>query len=260
ARKAASASPGRPPRGSGPGRGGSVRPLPARSRALLRALAALAFAGVAVWLLYGSPWLRVEHVSVSGPRGLVPEQVRAAAAVPGGAPLASVDTDAIEGRLRRALPRIDSVEAVRSWPHGIGLEVTEREPVLLVRQGGEYVEVDAGGVRYATVDTAPAGVPLLRLPAGRSPTLRRFDADRLTREAVDVVAGLPKRIGRDLRSVDVRSYDSLTLELADGRTVSWGSGEEDEAKARALLALMKAVPGARSFDVSAPSAPAAYRS
>jgi cell division protein FtsQ len=260
AKRAAGASPGRSPKGLGPERGGGVRGLPARSRALLLALAALTLAGGVLWLLYGSPWLRVEHVSVSGTRVLAPGQVRSAAAVPVGSPLASVDTGAIEGRLRRALPRIDSVEVVRSWPHGIGLEVIEREPVLLAQQGGKYTEVDVKGVRYATVDTAPAGVPLLRLPAGRSPSLRRFDADRLTREAVDVVAGLPEGIGRDLRSVRVRSYDSLTLELTGGRTVFWGSGEEGEAKRRALLALMKAVPKAGHFDVSAPSAPAASRS
>lgn len=260
AKGAAGASPGRSSTGPGPEPGGGARRFRVRPRVLFPALAALAFTGGAVWLLYGSPWLRVDHVSVSGTRVLPPEQVRSAAAVPGGSPLASVDTEAIEERLRRALPRIDSVEAVRSWPNGIGLEVTERRPVLLAQQGGKHIEVDVKGIRYATVDTAPAGVPLLHLPAGRSPSLRRFGADRLTREAVGVVTGLPERIGRDLRSVRVRSYDSLTLELADGRTVFWGSGEEREAKARALLALMKAVPKAGHFDVSAPSAPAASRS
>ncbi|MCQ0022369.1 FtsQ-type POTRA domain-containing protein [Streptomyces somaliensis DSM 40738] len=257
---AAGAPPGRRSKGSGPERGGGARRLPPRPRALLLALAALAFAGGAVWLLYGSPWLRVESVSVSGTRALTPAEVRSAAAVPVGSPLASVDTDAVAERLRRALPRVDSVEVVRSWPHGIGLEVVEREPVLLVRRGGRHIEVDARGVRYATVATAPAGVPLLHLPAGRSPSLRRFGAERLTREAVGVVVGLPEPVGRGLRSVRVRSYDSLTLELRGGRTVFWGSGEEREAKTRALLALMKAAPEAGHFDVSAPSAPAASRS
>ncbi|WP_149181614.1 FtsQ-type POTRA domain-containing protein [Streptomyces sp. TRM49041] len=258
------------PAGGSPGRsaqqrdpeedGGGRRRLTRRRSALLLALAALTLVGSGVWLLYGSAWLRVEDVTVSGTRVLTPGQVRSAAAAPLGAPLVSVDTDAIEERLRRKLPRIDSVDVVRSWPHGIGLEVTEREPVLLVQRGGEYIEVDAKGVRYATVGTAPAGVPLLHLSADRSPSLRRFDAGRLTREAVGVAAGLPDRIGRDLLSVRVRSYDSLTLELTGGRTVFWGSGEDREAKARALLALMKAAPKAGHFDVSAPSAPAASRS
>ncbi|KUH38888.1 MULTISPECIES: cell division protein FtsQ/DivIB [Streptomyces] len=255
ARRPAGASPGRP--SARPERGGGARGGPARPRVLLLALAAVLLAAGVLWVLYGSSWLRVERVSVSGTRVLTPGQVTAAAAVPVGAPMASVDTDAIEERLRRALPRIDSVDVVRSWPHGIGLEVTERVPVLVARQGGAYMEIDAKGTRYAMVSTAPAGVPRLHLAAGRSPSLRRFDADRLTREAVGVVGGLPGKLGRDLLSVRVRSYDSLTLELSGDRTVFWGSGEDRGAKTRSLLALMKAAPGAAHFDVSAPGAPAA---
>ena len=114
-------------------------------------------------LLYGSTWLRVERrVRLRHP-GAHPRQVREAAAVPVGEPLVSVDTDAVEARLRRKLPRIDSVEVVRSWPHGIGLKVTERTPVLLIEKGGKFVEVDDEGVRFATVARAPKGVPLLEL-------------------------------------------------------------------------------------------------
>ncbi|GAA4923301.1 cell division protein FtsQ/DivIB [Streptomyces coeruleoprunus] len=251
------ASSDRPPGGTAPDTEDRRR-IP--GRLLLLIVTALALTGGGAWLLYGSSWLRVEDVTVSGTRVLTPGQVEAAASVPVGSPLASVDTDAIEERLRHALPRIDTVNVVRSWPHGIGLEVTEREPVLLIRQGGKYIEVDAEGVRFATVTTAPKGVALLELTAVRSPSLRRFGADRLTREAVGVMAGLPGRIAREVRSVRVRSYDSLTLELTGGRTVFWGSGEQDEAKARALAALLKAAPKAGHFDVSAPSAPAASRS
>jgi cell division protein FtsQ len=56
--------------------------------------------------------------------------------------------------------------------------------------------------------------------------------------------------------VRVRSYDSITLELTGGRTVLWGSGEQEAAKAKSLTALMKAAEDAEHFDVSVPSAPA----
>ena len=71
-------------------------------------------------------------------------------------PLISVDTGAVEDRLRAALPRIDSVDVVRSWPHGIGLKVTERKPVLLIEKGGKFIEVDADGraIRHGR-DRAP---------------------------------------------------------------------------------------------------------
>ncbi|MEU9996319.1 FtsQ-type POTRA domain-containing protein [Streptomyces sp. NPDC050848] len=226
-------------------------------RLLLIALAVVLIGAGGIWALYGSTWLRVEQVSTTGTRVLTPREVEEAAAVPIGSPLVSVDTDAIEARLLRKLPRIDSVEVVRSWPHGIGLKVTERKPVLVVEKGGKFIEVDSVGTRFATVDKAPAGVPKLLLSADSAPSLRRFDEDRLLREAVGVTGELPEKIARDTRVVEVTSYDSITLELGGGRTVFWGSGEDGAVKARVLTALMKAMPKAGHFDVSAPTAPAA---
>ncbi|MFJ4470546.1 cell division protein FtsQ/DivIB [Streptomyces sp. NPDC089424] len=212
------------------------------------------------WLLYGAQWTRVERVTVSGTGVLTPTQVREAADVPVGAPLISVDTDRIETRLRRKLPRIDAVRVVRSWPHGISLKVTERTPVLLVEKGREFIEVDDEGVRFATVSETPKGVPLLELTVSRSgsaaPSHRRFGERRLVREAVRVTAAIPPAVAQDTRVVKVRSFDDISLELTGGRTVEWGSGEKGRAKARSLTALMKAASGARHFDVSVPTAPA----
>ncbi|MFI6929099.1 cell division protein FtsQ/DivIB [Streptomyces sp. NPDC050287] len=244
---------------SGPPPSRRFTPPPLRTIIILAVALALLGAGC-VWLLYGSQWLRVERVSVSGTRVLTPAQVREAADVPAGSPLISVDTDAIEARLLRKLPRIDMVEVVRSWPHEIGLKVTERTPVLLVQKGRNFVEVDDEGVRFATVSEAPKGVPALELnlsrPGSRAPSLRRFGEDRLVREAVRAARALPAAVARDTRTVKVRSYDDISLELNDRRTVAWGSGEKGAAKARTLTALMKASPDARHFDVSVPTAPA----
>ncbi|MFI9821332.1 cell division protein FtsQ/DivIB [Streptomyces sp. NPDC052013] len=221
----------------------------------------LAFTGSgAFWLLYGSDLVRAEKVSVSGTRILTPEQVREAADVPLGEPLISVDTDAIASRVSRKLPRIDTVDVDRSWPHGIVLKVTERTPVLLVQKGGKFIEVDEEGVRFATVSRAPKGVPTLELTVSRTGSaaagLRRFGEDRLVREAVRVARAVPDSVARTTRSVKVRSYDDISLELKDGRTVAWGSSEKGAAKGRTLTALMKAAPHARHFDVSVPTAPA----
>ncbi|MFI0809884.1 cell division protein FtsQ/DivIB [Streptomyces echinatus] len=229
-------------------------------RIVILVVLVLLLGGGGFWALYGSQWLRVRHVSVSGTLVLTPAEVRRAAAVPVGAPMASVDTDAIEARLRRKLPRIDTVDVVRSWPHGIGLKVIERTPVLLVRKGGNFIEVDDDGVRFATVPQAPKGVPMLELSASRkgpgAASFRRFGTGRLVRAAVRVAGDLPPSVARTTRTVQVRSYDAISLQLGDGRTVAWGSGEDGRAKARALTALMKAAPGARHFDVSVPTAPA----
>ncbi|MET3987616.1 cell division protein FtsQ [Streptomyces sp. PvR034] len=241
----------------GPGGPRSTPGRPRRGPVLLAAaLAAVLLGAGGTWALYGSSWLRVEKVTAGGTEVLTPAQVLAAAAVPIGAPLVGVDTDEIENRVRAKLPRVDTVTATRSWPHGIGLKVTERKPVLLIKKGADFVEVDASGVRFDTVAKAPAGVPVLELSAGQSPSARRFDEERLLREAVAVAGDLPKAVARETLLVKVGSYDSVVLELTRGREVVWGSGEQGEAKGRALTALLKAVPKADHFDVSAPTAPA----
>lgn len=227
-----------------------------RTLLIVIAAAVLLLGSGAVWALYGSSWLRTERVRITGVDVLSPAEVEAAAAVPMGSPLVSVDTGAIADRLRQKLPRIDSVDVVRSWPHGIGLKVTERKPVLLVKKGAKFIEVDAKGVRFATVDKAPGRVPLLELTPGRSASLRRFGSDRLVREAVRVAGDLPGGIAGDTRAVRVTSYDSVSLKLTRDREVIWGSSEEGAVKAKVLTALMKAAPKAGHFDVSAPTAPA----
>ncbi|WP_405391373.1 FtsQ-type POTRA domain-containing protein [Streptomyces sp. NBC_01102] len=236
------------------------RRLTGRVRMVLAAVAVALIAAATVWVFYGSSWLRVEQVTTSGTDVLTRAEVEAVAAVPVGAPLVSVDIESIEDRLRQKLPRIDSVDVVRSWPHGIGLKVTERQPVLLVEKGAKFIEVDAKGVRFATVDKAPGHVPLLELDTGRSASLRRFGSDRLLQEAVDVAGDLPEKLSRETETVRITSYDSVFLELTGERTVMWGSGEEGPVKARVLTALMKASPKAGHFDVSAPTAPAASKS
>ncbi|WP_329388876.1 cell division protein FtsQ/DivIB [Streptomyces sp. NBC_01716] len=240
------------PRSGRPGRR-RFRLLDRRFLLLLTSLIVLGGGGI--WLLYGSAWLRVEQVKTSGVEVLKPAEVEAVAAVPFDTPLISADTEAIERRLRQKLPRIDSVDVERSWPNGIGLKVTERKPALVIEKGAKFIEVDAKGVRFATVDKAPKGVPLLELTVDQSPSVRRFTASRLMSEAVRVWDELPGKVADATSVVKVRSYDSISLELTGGRTVMWGSGEDGGAKARALTALMKAVPDAVHFDVSAPTAP-----
>ncbi|KNB52698.1 cell division protein FtsQ/DivIB [Streptomyces caatingaensis] len=240
------------------GRSGPLAGLSRRTRLVLAAVAAALLGTAVVWALYGSGWLRATHVEVAGTEVLTADEVRAAAAVPLGEPLVSVDTDAIAGRLRAKLPRIESVDVGRSWPHGIRLEVTERQPKAILEKGGKFIEIDGMGVRFATVDRAPAKVPRLVMEApDDSPGVRHFGRARLEREGVRASASLPADVRRDTLVIRVRSYDSITVELTGGRTVVWGSGERGDAKARTLTALMKAAPGAKRFDVSAPGAPAA---
>ncbi|MCE4948021.1 MULTISPECIES: cell division protein FtsQ/DivIB [Streptomyces] len=229
---------------------------PSRRGVIIIAVLAALLGGFATWALYGSDWLRLEQVRATGTDVLTPAEVVAAAAAPVNAPLASVDTDAVRRRLLARLPRLKSVEVTRSWPHTLGLEVTERTPELLLQTNGKFEEVDAEGIRFATVSRAPKGVPLLNLSVSDSPSSRRFGTGRLLRAAVTVAGDLPAAVRKDVRTLRVRSYDSITLELAGGRTVMWGSREQGAEKAKVLAGLLKAARDAHHFDISVPSAPA----
>ncbi|WP_171171728.1 FtsQ-type POTRA domain-containing protein [Streptomyces sp. I05A-00742] len=232
--------------------------LSRRTRLVVRVVAAVLLGAGIGWVLYGSSWLRATHVEVDGVEVLTADEVREAADAPLGEPLISVDTDAIGERLRKRLPRIESVDVERDWPHGVSVEVTERQPRAILEKGGKFIEIDGMGVRFATVDRPPRKVPRLVMEApADAPGTRRFGRARLEREGVRVSASLPPDVRRDTLVIRVRSYDAITVELTGGRTVVWGSGERGEAKARSLTALMKAARGANHFDVSAPGAPAA---
>ncbi|MFE9383208.1 cell division protein FtsQ/DivIB [Streptomyces sp. NPDC007025] len=252
-----------PDSGSGGGpeeraRPGRFGPRLRRRRALaLLLLLAVPLGGFGTWVLYGSPWLRLRNVSVTGTRVLSEADVSRAAAAPEGAPLITVDRAALQDRVRRALPRVREVAAERSWPHGLTLTVTERRPALVMEKADDYVEVDSEGVRFATAGKPPKGVPLLVLAPRRAADERYFSSGRLRREAARATAALPESVRRATRTVRVRSFDDITLELTGDRTVRWGSAERGRAKAAALTALMKAAEDATHFDVTAPSAPAA---
>ncbi|WP_369200864.1 cell division protein FtsQ/DivIB [Streptomyces sp. PU-14G] len=253
--------------GPGPGRGeGSQRPprwarlgarVPRRRTLVLTLALVLPLGGFGTWALYGSPWLRAESVSVDGIRALTRSEVTRAAAVPLGEPLISVDKGAVQRRVRAALPRVREVAAERTWPHGIALTVTERRPELVMEKAGKYVEVDAEGVRFATEDKPPKGVPLLAVEPKKDAAERYFSARRLRKEAARVATSLPDAVQDATRLVKVRSYDDITVRLTGDRTVRWGSAERGKAKATALTALMKAAEDATHFDVTVPSAPAA---
>ncbi|SFF20015.1 cell division protein FtsQ [Actinacidiphila alni] len=245
--------------GALPGTGGP-RPqltLPTRRTAILVLVVLAVLVGFGTWAVYGSSWFRADKVSVSGNKVLTRQQIESAAAVPLDGPLISVDTGAVRKRLLKALPRIDQVDVERSWPHTIRVKVTERTASAVLKSGAKFTEVDAGGVRFATVDSAPHGVPLVQLTPDQSPSLRHFGTKTLLRAAIAVAADLPDSLDGQATAIRVRSYDGITVELSRGRSVMWGSAEQGARKAEVLSALLKAEPHASHYDVSAPTAPAA---
>jgi cell division protein FtsQ len=199
-----------------------------------------------VWLVAFSSVLGVRTVTVVGARTVSAEQVRAAAGIRAGAPLARLDLAAIRSRLSAVAP-IRTVTVSRSYPASVTIRITERvaigyRPAGDGVDGGQELLVDRDNVAFRTVASAPAHLPRLVVPADGAPSMA----------AAAVAGALPGKILKSLSSISAPSEESVTLTLRDGRTVLWGGTDRSADKAR-LLSVLLGRPG-RYFDLSDPSA------
>jgi cell division protein FtsQ len=218
-------------------------------RYLVVLIALVLVAGFGIWAAYFSSWLSVQGVDIAGVSGsttLTKGQVRRAAAVPTGGPLLRADLDAVRRRVA-ALAPVRSVDVTREWPDQVRVVVTERVPVAVIEIGGQLHALDADGVVFSSYHSAPAGLPRVSTPAGT-------DAAAL-RQATEVVTALPRDLAERVDHVEVTSVDEISLALAAGQTVQWGSAADSATKAEVLAALLKAQPHATAYDVSVPGQP-----
>ena len=217
-----------------------------------RGLAVLLFVvGVAAgggWLVFFSSVLRVEGVDVEGTRLLNPGLVRRAAEVPVGEPLATAPLDAIEARVR-SLAAVKSADVSRSWPGTVRIDVVERRAVAVVERDGQIRGVDDEGVLFRRYRSQPADLPVVRITAAT-----RSDA---LAEAAKVIDALPDDLASRVDHLAVRTVDSISLELRNGKTVFWGSADESDTKAEVLDVLLRQK--ASVYDVSVPGQPTIRR-
>ena len=215
-------------------------------RRVVVAVLLLALVAAAGWLVFFSPVLAVSGVQVTGSRVLSPDVVRRAASVPLGTPVATVDLDAISARVDQ-LPAVKSVDVSRSWPDRVRIDVTERTAVAVV-QGGPGAPlrgVDREGVLFRQFPTKPHALPMLRMGD-------RTGTEALA-EAAAVAGSLPVGLARKVRYVEVRTVDTISLELRSGKQVRWGSADDSADKARVLERLLGVK--ASFYDVSVPGQP-----
>ncbi|MDN4173037.1 FtsQ-type POTRA domain-containing protein [Nocardioides sp. SOB77] len=216
-----------------------------RWRLLLALVLVVALVAGGVWLVLFSDRLAVQGVEVRGTGTLSSGEVRAAADVPTGEPLATLDLGAIASRVETLAP-VRSVDVSRQWPDSVLIAVEERTPVAVVSIGGEFRGLDAEGVVFDRFRQAPAGLPRVEVAADV--------ADDALVEAAAVVAALPGDLAAKVDHVEVRTVDQVSLALRDGRTVRWGSAEDSEQKAEVLAGLL-AAQQAPIYDVSVPGQP-----
>jgi cell division protein FtsQ len=216
-------------------------------RVLAWVLVLVLVVGAAVAALW-SPVLALEEadVTVSG----VDEYVDGAAVqeiveAPQGTPLPRLDTVAMREELL-GLRGVKDVRIARAWPHGLAVEVTPRVPVAAVPDGDGLALLDSSGVRVATRDTAPKGLPQVDVP---------LDDALALQAALHVLAALPARLAGQVEHVSADTQDAVETVLDDGTTVRWGGSSDLPLKVEAVRTLRSLDEGARTIDVSSPELP-----
>lgn len=203
----------------------------------------LLLAAVVAWVFYGTGLFGVRDVRVVGVSLVTPEEVRRAAAVPDGTPLARVDLSAAGDRVGELAP-VFRATVVRDWPDRLVIEVVERSGVAVApRRDGGFAVIDATGVAFQVLPRRPAALPLVRIDAPGP-------QDPATRGALQVLDVLTPELRERLVEVVVVGPAQIQLRLAQDRTVIWGDASRGEAKARVATELLDQ--RGKTIDVSAP--------
>jgi cell division protein FtsQ len=196
------------------------------------------------WLFAFSSVLAARTVQVRGTQILAVDDVRAAAGVRLGTPLARQDLQAVADRVATLKP-VSRVDVTRSWPDTVVIEVRERTPLLAVGQPDGFLLIDASGTGYQTVPAAPAGVLLTEADVTNGPLLSQLGS---------VAAAMPPDLRSKVKLAKAITADGIRLTLTDGDVVLWGSAEQSSLKAQVLTSLLKQ--RGTTYDVSAPHSPA----
>ncbi len=219
---------------------GSVRGL---KLFLLSLLLIVVITGIGL-ILYFTPVMSARSIIINGIGAVSRDEVLGAAHVEPGTPLLQIDTDGIADRVA-AIRRVASAHVQRDYPSALMITVVERIPVVVKDFPDGPHLFDRDGVDFATAPPPPA-LPYIDVD-------NPGPADPATKAALAVLTALRPEVVAQVSRIAAPSVASITLTLADGRTVIWGTNERTEEKAQKLAALLTR-PG-RTYDVSSPDLP-----
>jgi cell division protein FtsQ len=224
------------------------KPVPRGAvRGLKVVLATVALAVVAVVLgliLYFTPAMSARSIIVTGIGVVTRDEVLDAANIQRGTPLLQINTDRVADRVA-AIRRVASARVQRQYPSAVRITIVERVPVVVKDFPDGPHLYDREGVDFATAPPPPA-LPYIDVD-------NPGPIDPVTRAALAVLTALRPEVATQVGRIAAPSVASITLMLADGRTVIWGTNDRTEEKAEKLAALLTQ-PG-RIYDVSSPDLP-----
>ena len=192
-----------------------------------------------------SPLMALRTIEVVGANRVPAENIQSALDGQLGTPLPLLDFAAVKEDLS-AFTLIQSYVTESRPPNTLVVRIVEREPLgALVTEGG-FDLVDAAGVVIQSSVERPAGYATIEARAGVG--------SAGFRAATAVIAALPPDIRSTLDTVTAATTDDVTLTLAGGARVVWGSAEKSDFKAVVLAALIVSHPvgSVGEYDVSSP--------
>jgi len=195
-------------------------------------------------ILYFTPVMSARSIVVTGIGAVTRDEVLDVAQVRLGTPLLQINTDGIADRVA-AIRRVASARVQRDYPSALRIIIVERIPLVVKDFPDGPHLFDRDGVDFATGPPPPA-LPYIDVD-NPGPT------DPATKAALAVLTALRPEVVAQLSRIAAPSVASITLTLADGRRVIWGTNERTEEKAQKLAALLTR-PG-RTYDVSSPDLP-----
>jgi cell division protein FtsQ len=197
----------------------------------------------AVWAVWASPLFAVRSITVEGTSRLSTAQVRAAAGVRLGTPLARVDPGTVARRVD-SLRAVASTHVVRRWPHGLVIDVRERRPVAVLEPTAGPAELlDRTGFAFSDVVVPPRGLVPVRVRSGGLAAARA---------GVEVFMSWSPGLRRRVVAVTAAGPDDIVVTLPRGRTVVWGSAADGARKLAVLQLLLRHQPHVTTYDVSSP--------
>ncbi|MES2094910.1 MAG: FtsQ-type POTRA domain-containing protein [Actinomycetota bacterium] len=194
-----------------------------------------------------SPLLSLKTIRVEGASRVSSASVRAAVDGQLGRPLALVDFDSITRALAK-FPLIRSFVTETVPPDTLVIRIAERAPIATLATSNGFSVVDPAGIVIDSGADRRPGLPLIELGAATK-TSPAFVA------AVGVLLALPAELVKQVDTVTAQTSDDVTLSLAGGQTVVWGSVEQSALKAKVLAAVIRVGGTATKYDVSAPNHP-----
>lgn len=228
-----------------------------RRRRALTGLIALAVLLGLVAMLYFSPLLALRSITVEDNDLVTDARAQELLEPLGGTPLPQVSEADVSTLLQDELAVAEVVVAAE-LPAGLQVRVIEHPPVAEVRVGeeihfysqqGEVIRVFEGS---ELPDAEGYATPEISAEAA-------LQNESVFRTIVSVLGQLPEGARDELDSATAESRDSVQLELADGRTVVWGSDDRGAEKAAVLEAILSSdaedFDSADVLDISTPSAP-----